>query len=173
MIRTALLALMLCAVLPATAALADDDSGDDNSSALVTLAPLQKGSLPITITSFGKTMPSGAARETITAPVASQVASVRVQVGETIPKGTPLLTLVPGPETRAAYQSAQLDEKLAAQLVDRNQQLVKSHLQTQAELAKAQNDLAASKSKLQVLTEEGAAGPNTLKAPFEAIVTKT
>jgi RND family efflux transporter MFP subunit len=169
--RVTLIALTLCAVLPAVAALADDDS-DDNTSALVKLAPLQHGSLPIILTTFGKTEPSGAARETVTAPVASQVTDIRVQMGERIAKGARLLTLLPGPETSAAFTEAQQDLRLASQLVDRDQSMVKAHLLTGAELAKAENDLEAAKSKLSVLTEEGASGPNTLKAPFDAIVIK-
>lgn len=171
MIRSAVLALLLSA-LPVAAALAGDDSDEDNKSALVTLTAVQKGSLPLTVTAFGKTMPPVAARETITAPVASQLTQVYVQVGQRIAKGSPMAVLVASPETRAEYRNAQLAVRLAQQLVARDQSLIRSHLQTQAELAKDENDLAGAKSKVEVLTEEGAIGPNTLRAPFDAIVIK-
>jgi RND family efflux transporter MFP subunit len=93
-------------------------------------------------------------------------------MGQRIAKGSPIAVLVPSPETRAEYRTAQLAVRLGQQLVERDQSLVRSHLQTQAELAKDENDLAEAKSKVEVLTEEGATGPNTLRAPFDAIVIK-
>lgn len=171
--RILVYALAVCTVLPMAAARADDDSGDDNASALVTLAPVHRGSLPVTVTAFGKTVASPTARENLTAPIAALVAKVTVQMGQQIAKGTAMITLVPSPETRAAYEQAQLAARLAAQLVERDQSMVKAHLLTQSELDKAENDLANAQSTLAVLTEEGATGPNTLKAPFDAIVLKS
>jgi membrane fusion protein, multidrug efflux system len=171
MIRSTVLALMLCG-LPVAAALAQSDSDEDNASALVTLVKLETGGLPVNVTAFGKTIPAPSARETITAPFGAQVKSVTAQVGQEIPQGAPIATLVPSIETRAALQEAQLAVRLAQELVDRDQSMVKSHLLTQTELAKAESDLAGAKSKLEVLTEEGATGPLTLKAPFDAIVIK-
>lgn len=132
------------------------DDSEDNVSALVTLTPLKKGSAPITIDAYGTVEPSYASRQSIAAPLAARVANVAVRESQTIAQGTPMMTLVPTPETRAAYE-------LAKRLAKSTESLAQAHLVTAAELAKARSELA-------VLEEEGAAGPNTVKAPFDAVV---
>lgn len=146
--------------------------GDENASALVTVAKMQPGSLPTTVTAFGKVQPGDTAQQSIAAPLAARVGTVNVRAGQQIAAGTPMVTLIPTPETRAAYKQAQIAVRLADELVQRNEQLVNAHLLTQVKLLKAQKDAADAKSTVAVMEEEGAAGPNTLKAPFEAIVMK-
>lgn len=169
MIRSIASFLALAIALAPALARADDD---DNASALVTVAKLQPGSLPTNITAFGQVQPGDTAQESIAAPFAARVGAVTVHAGQQITAGTSLLTLVPTPETRAAYKQAQLAARLASQLVERDKSLVQAHLLTQGELLKAQNDEENAKSTLAVMEQEGAAGPSTLKAPFDAIVTK-
>ncbi len=148
------LALASCLVF-AAAAQADDT---DNSSALVKLADMKQGSLPTYVTAFGQVEPAATAREGITAPFGARVQTVAVQMGQEVAKGTPLVTVVPGPDTKAAY-------KLAKDTYTRTLQLAKAHLATANDLAKAESDLS-------VLEEEGASGPLTIKAPYDAIVLK-
>ncbi|MDE1904476.1 MAG: efflux RND transporter periplasmic adaptor subunit, partial [Alphaproteobacteria bacterium] len=149
------LALASCLVFAAAAAQADDS---DNSSALVKLADMKQGSLPTYVTAFGQVEPAATAREGITAPFGARVQTVDVQTGQEVAKGTPLVTVVPGPDTKAAY-------KLAKDTYSRTLQLAKAHLATANDLAKAESDLS-------VLEEEGASGPLTIKAPYDAIVLK-
>ena len=132
------------------------DDTDDNESALVTLTPLKKGSAPVTIDAYGTVEPSYASRQSIAAPLAARVSNVTVRESQTIAQGTPMMTLIPTPESRAAYE-------LAKQLAKSTESLAQAHLVTAAELAKARSELA-------VLEEEGAAGPSTIKAPFDAVV---
>ena len=148
------LALASCLVF-AAAAQADDT---DNSSALVKLGDMKQGSLPTYVTAFGQVEPAATAREGITAPFGARVQTVAVQMGQEVAKGTPLVTVVPGPDTKAAY-------KLAKDTYTRTAQLAKAHLATANDLAKAESDLS-------VLEEEGASGPLTIKAPYDAIVLK-
>jgi membrane fusion protein (multidrug efflux system) len=162
-------ALMLCIGLSSAVAWADDS---DNASALVTVAPIRQGSVPIKVTAFGQIQPRDTAQQTISAPVAVRVSSVLVRAGVQVAPGTPLMTVIPTPESHASYVQAQLAAKLASQVVARDKSLVGAHLLTQAELLKAQNDEANAKQTLAVLEEEGAAGPKTLKAPAAALVMK-
>ncbi len=148
------LALAFC-VVTAAAARADDS---DNASALVKLTALKQGSLPKTLTAFGQVQPSATAKEAITAPFGARVDRVAVQLGQEVTKGAPLVTVVPSPETAAAY-------KLAKTMAERTRALAKAHLATAGDLAKAESDLA-------VLQEEGASGPLTIRAPYDAIVLK-
>ncbi|HYL33519.1 MAG TPA: efflux RND transporter periplasmic adaptor subunit [Stellaceae bacterium] len=149
------LALASCLIFAAAAAQADDS---DNSSALVKLANMKQGSLPTYVTAFGQVEPAATAREAITAPFGARVQVVAVQTGQEVTKGTTLVTVVPGPDTKAAY-------KLAKDTYNRTLQLAKAHLATANDLAKAESDLS-------VLQEEGASGPLTIKAPYDAIVLK-
>ena len=150
------LALASCLVIAAVTTAQADDS--DKSSALVKLGDMKQGSLPTYVTAFGQVEPAATAREGITAPFGARVQTVAVQTGQEVAKGTPLVTVVPGPDTKAAY-------KLAKDTYDRTLQLAKAHLATANDLAKAQSDLS-------VLQEEGASGPLTIKAPYDAIVLK-
>jgi membrane fusion protein, multidrug efflux system len=153
--RLAILTLALCAILPRVPALADD-SGDAEPVATVTVTNLVQGSLPVSVTAFGQVQPASSAQQTIAALLSVRVENVAVRDGERVAKGAPLVTLVPSPETRAAY-------RLAKEVAERTESLAKAHLATASDLAKAKSDLA-------VLQEEGASGPNTLTAPFDAIV---
>ena len=147
--------------------------GDDNASALVTVAKMQQGSLPTTVTAFGQIQPRDTALQTIAAQLAVRVSSVKVRAGMRIPAGTPMITVVPTPESHAAYRQAQLAVRLASEVVQRDKSLVQAHLLTQAELLKAENDEANARSTLAVLEGEGAAEPKTtLTAPAEALITK-
>lgn len=159
------LSLALCPLL----AQADDS---DNASALVTVAKLEQGSLPTTVTAFGQVQPGDTAQESVAAPLSARVGTVHVRAGMQIKEGTPMVTLIPTPETAAAYKQAKLAVRLADEVVQRDQDMVKAHLLPQVELSKALKDASDAKSTLAIMEAEGAAGPNPLKAPFDAIVTK-
>lgn len=149
------LALALTLMLATAAAWADDS---DNTSALVKVTQMRQGSLPVTVTAYGQVQPAASAKESMTAPFGARVSVVQVQVGQRIAKGAPLVTVVPSLETKAAY-------KLARDMLARTRSLAKAHLATAGDLAKAESDFS-------VLEEAGASGPNTLKAPYDAIVLK-
>src|SRR6185312_3976291 len=169
MIRWMASILGLAIVLSPALAQADDD---DNASALVTVAKLQEGGLPISVTAFGQVQPRDTAQQTVSAPLSVRVANVSVRAGMHVPAGTPMMTLVPTPESHASYVQAKLAARLASQVLERDRSMVQAHLLTQAELLKAENDEANAKSTLEVLEGEGAEGPKTLTAPFDALVMK-
>jgi membrane fusion protein (multidrug efflux system) len=171
MTRSIVLALGLCIGFTPIFALADEPDEAD-AVALVTLADVAKGSLPVTVTAYGQVQPGDTAQQSLGAELSVRVSNVMVKAGEQVPAGTPLLTVVPSPESSAAYKQAKLALRLANEIVERDRSTAKLHLLTESELARAEKDLEAAKSDLEVLEEEGAAGPNTLKAPFEAIVMK-
>ena len=149
------LALASCLVFAAAAAQADDG---DNSSALVKVTQMKQGSLPVTVTAYGQVQPAASAKESITAPFGARVSDVDVLVGQRVAKGTPLVTVAPSLQTKADY-------KLAKDTLERTRALFKAHLATANDLAKAESDYS-------VLQDAGASGPNTLKAPYDAIVLK-
>jgi RND family efflux transporter MFP subunit len=163
-----ILVAVCAAIIGPGPALADDGGG---VIVTVNLIPLQKGSLPTSVTTYGRVVPSQKARETLAAPVAVRVGNVEVREGERVDRGTPLLTLVPSPETRANYKQAELGLKVARLLLARSRQLAAAHLETAAQLAQDENKEADAKTRLEALREEGANGPHALKAPFDAVIT--
>jgi RND family efflux transporter MFP subunit len=161
------LVAVCAAIIGSRPALADDGSA---VTVMVNLIPLQKGSLPTSVTTYGRVVPSQKAREILSAPVATQVSNVEVREGEMVNKGAPLMTLVPSPETRSNYKQAELALKVAQHLLARSRQLAAAHLETAAQLAQDEKTVADAKTTLEALQEEGANGPNTLKAPYDAVV---
>ncbi|MEJ2760165.1 MAG: HlyD family efflux transporter periplasmic adaptor subunit [Gammaproteobacteria bacterium] len=131
---------------------------------------MQTGSLPTSVTTYGRVVPSQKGRETLSAQVATRVSNVEVREGEKVSKGAPLMTLVPSPETRANYKQAEQALKVARHLLARSRQLAAAHLETAAQLAQDEKTEADAKAALEALREEGANGPNTLKAPFDAVI---
>lgn len=150
--------------------MATADGGD--VSALVQVVPLHQGSLPVTVSAYGKVNPAATAQELVTAPVDGRVEQVTVQVGQEIKKGTPMLSLVPSVDARASYKQAQVAVSAAQKLLDNNRSLVKVHLATQSDLIAAEKTLSDAQSALAVLTQKGSDGSRTFTAPFDAIVLK-
>lgn len=171
MTRSVALALGLFIGLAPVLALADS-ADEENAVALVTLADLKQGSLPVTVTAYGQVQPGDTAQQSIGAQLSVRVSQVMVKAGEQVPAGTQLLTVVPSPESAAAYKQAKLALRLAQELVDRGKATAQLHLMTASDLARAEKDLEGAKSDLAVLEEEGASGPITLKAPFDSIIMK-
>ena len=161
------LVVACAAIIGSRPALADDGSA---VTVTVNLIPLQKGNLPTSVTTYGRVVPSQKAREILSAPVAARVSQVEVREGEMVGKGAPLVTLVPTPGTRSTYKQAELALKVARHLLARSRQLAKAHLETAAQLAQDEKTEADARTTLDALREEGANGPNTLKAPFDAVV---
>ncbi len=167
-----ILSLISLAALCAAIMVAGPARADDGGTVTVTvnLIPLRKGSLPTSVTTYGRVVPSHKARQTLFAPVATRVSTVEVREGEMVNKGAPLVTLEPSPETRANYKQAQLALTVARRLLVRSRRLAGSHLETAAQLAQDEKTEADAKTTLDALKEEGANGPNTLTAPFDAVV---
>jgi len=164
------LVLVICAAIGSAAALADDAPDATDATALVNLIPLKKGSLPSSVTAYGRFMPAEKGRESVSAPIAARVSNVNVHVGEEVDKGTQMVTLTPSPESRAAYKQAKQAVLTASHLLERSRSLANAHLETAAQLALDEKTAADASSTLEALQEEGANGANTLTAPFKAIV---
>lgn len=140
-------------------------------SVAVTLAPLRKGSLPRTVTAYGKVETSPSARQTVMAPVAAVVDRVYVKTGEQVVAGAPLARLGPSPATSAAYTQAVVALRAATGQASRTRTLLSQHLATKQQLADAEKAASDAKAALAALKTEGAGSPRTLRAPFAAIVT--
>ncbi len=144
---------------------------DAGPSVLVRLAPLRLGTLPHVITAYGKAEPAAEARRRVMAPIAAEVTALYVHRGEEVAADAPLLRLIPSPASAAAYAQARSAVGVAKELVARTRTLARQHLATGQQLAAAEKSAADATAALAALQAEGAAGPQTLRAPFRAIVT--
>ncbi len=143
----------------------------EDSSVLVQVTKLQKGSLPKIITVFGKVEVSAAMRRDVNAPVTAIVEAIFVKPGQTVNAGAALIRLGPTPETAAAYKKAVSALNNARGLVERTQALLTEHLATRQQLADAQKAVADAQDSLAALAAEGANTPQTLSAPYDGAVT--
>jgi len=137
---------------------------------LATLAPLKSGSLPEMLKAFGQVEASPKGKRTIMAPTSAIVDDIYVRPGQEVKKGAPLIRLGPSPGTVAAYTKAETAVSSARVLVERMRGLLDQHLATRQQLADARNSAADAEATLAALKAEGAASPQTLEAPFDAIV---
>ncbi len=144
---------------------------DDQSSVLVTTAPVTRGSLPQIMTMYGSIATASLAQQSLMAPLAAQVTDVYVRAGASVQQGAPLLRLAPTPASQLAYEQAESTLNLATSLEQRTQSLVADHMATDQQLFQANKDAADARATLASLKVQGADGPHILHAPFKAIVT--
>jgi RND family efflux transporter MFP subunit len=167
-------ALFAIALSVARIVLAEDEPKGkprEEPSVRVQLTELKKGSLPLTVTAYGRVEPSASAVRTVMAPAAAVVDEIYVRQGQEVDANAALLRLAPSPATQSAYSQAESALRVASDLVARTRNMVQQHLATAQQLADAEKSQADAKAALAALQAQGAAGANTLKAPFRSVVT--
>jgi RND family efflux transporter MFP subunit len=103
---------------------------------------------------------------------AGQVAALSVVVGDKVAKGATLATLTPDPASRQAYQQAVDAAALAQRELERQTQLLASHLATQSQVDSAEKAARDARGAVTALNEQdGARGTSQLLAPFDGVVT--
>jgi len=157
------------------AAADSDDEGSGQKavtpSVLVQTMPLQRGKLARTVTAYGVVQAGPGAQNSIVAPVAAQVAQVYVRSGQAVPAGAPLVQLLPSPPTQANYAQAVSALKVATEATGRAREMLSQYLATRQQLADAEKAESDARAALDALRAQGAGGPRTMRAPFDAIVT--
>lgn len=146
-------------------------AASDASGVPVQVTELKKGSLPRVLTAYGSVQAGSSARETVTAPAAASVSRVYVRPGQEVARDAPLVRLTPSPGTSASFDQARTALRVASMLAARTREMVSQHLATQQQLADAEKSEADAKSNLSALRAQGADGPNTLRAPYHAVIT--
>ena len=163
-----LIALALVfALQPAAAA-----SAKQEPSVLITTVKLRPGSLPRTIYAYGTVQADPSARQAVMAPASATVTRIYVRIGEEVAKGAPLIQLAPNPQTQAEYAKARSSLAAAEAQLQHTRELLSQYLATRQQLVDAQKAQADARAALGALQTQGAGGPNTLKAPFRATITK-
>jgi len=155
-------------------ALAEDEPREKTKAepnVQVQLTQLKKGSLPQTVTAYGRVQPSTSALRTIMASASAVVDEIYVRQGQEVDANAALLRLSPSPASQSAYAQAETASRVASDLVARMHTMVQQHLATAQQLADAEKSQIDAKAALAALQAQGAGGANTLKAPFRAVVT--
>lgn len=149
----------------------DEGAAAGAASVLVQTIPLQRGSLARTVSAYGTVQAEPGAQNSIMAPVAAQVGQVYVRAGQSVRAGAPLVQLLPSPPTQVSYAQAVSSLQVAVDNTQRTRQLLAQFLATQQQLAEAEKAESDARAALDALRAQGADGPRTLRAPFDAIVT--
>lgn len=165
-------ALLHTWLLPAVAMLFSLNAyAQSEPSVLVQLTSLHKGSLPRIVTAYGRVQGGASAKLTIMAPLPATVLGVDVRPGQTVGKDFPLIRLMPSPPTLASFSQTESALRVATDLVGRTRTMVAQHLATAQQLADAEKAKSDARATLDALKMQGADGPKSLRAPFQAIVT--
>lgn len=173
--------LARCAALAVTALLlaacgkgaGDDNAADDAQGvALVTTAmPVQQG-FHDSVAAWGSAVADPHHARAISLGHGGQVIALTVSAGQTVRRGQPLLTVVPDPAARSAYQQAQGAATLAQGELRRTEQLAAQHLATASQVATARKTLADAQSALAAQQAlGGGAAQETVAAPDDGVVT--
>lgn len=163
------IALVVMLLLPG-AALAQ--AGPAPPSVLVTAEVPRQGSLPRTLTAYGRVEAApGGGSETLSVLRAGQVTRVMVAPGEAVRRGQALLAVSAGPAAIAAYQQATDALTLARTQRAHTGQLLAQHLATRDQLAQADKAVADAQANLDALNRGGGgSAEQTVAAPFDGVV---
>ena len=167
------LSLLLSALAPSRAHADDSDAEQaaPPATATVVVTPLERGSIPRTITLYGSVQASALTKGTLMAPAAARIDEVYVRLGQSVEQNAPLVRLGPTPATAASYAQARSALNVAQQLLARTRELLAEHLATAQQLADAEKGASDARATLRALEAQGAGGAATLRAPFRATVT--
>ena len=166
-----LLGIAAALVIAVTPVRSGEAAKSEQPSVQVRVTKLQKGSLPKTVTVFGKVEASASMREDVTTPSTAVVEDIFVKPGEQVNAGTALIRLGPTPETAAAYKKAVSALASARGLLQRTKALLAQHLATRQQVEDAQKAVSDAEASLDALAAEGANTPKTLSTSSHGVVT--
>lgn len=151
---------------------ADAAGGDARPVVPVRTAPAVIEDIAETRTVFGAIATAPAALSVLAAPFESRVERVLVARGQRVEQGDAVVLLAPGPDTRLQVEQGRNDVAAAEQTLKEVRDRFDAHLVTNADVLKAQQDLAAARTRLASFEERGAGGPASLLAPVAGVVSR-
>lgn len=139
----------------------------------VKLATITQGTLHPMQVFTGQIAPISSAVHVVTRAFEGQVIRLFVQPGSAIKKGMPLLSVRTSPSVRQQVARARASLDYARRHLAQIRQMLKSHLATQVDLAKAEQNLALVQADWQSLVASGATKPeHTIEAKHDGVVQK-
>jgi membrane fusion protein (multidrug efflux system) len=160
--------LLFCGLL----AMAIAAHAEPASTALVTTAPVQQGSIPRMVTAYGTVMAASGATTTLSLAAPGIVERINVVVGDAVRQGETVAEITADPATMSSYIQAKSTLKTAIANRAHVQALLHGRLATVVQLDQADQAVQSAQARLDALRREGA-GKATLRitAPFDAVVT--
>lgn len=155
------------------AADASASSTADNSSVAVQTATIQRGSIAQPVRGYGVVSASASNVTAINLPYVARIVQMRVQSGQTVARGAALFVVQADASAVLAAAQARSALTLAQGELARTQSLYRNALATQSQLAAAQKAADDARQALAAQQATGiAAGPHTIVAPLDGVVTQ-
>ncbi|WP_133646258.1 efflux RND transporter periplasmic adaptor subunit [Paraburkholderia flava] len=152
---------------------ASASSTADNSSVAVQTATIQRGSIAQPVRGYGVVSASASNVTSINLPYVARIVQMRVQPGQTVARGAALFVVQADASAVLAAAQARSALTLAQGELVRTQSLYRSALATQSQLAAAQKAADDARQALAAQQATGiAAGPHTIVAPLDGVVTQ-
>lgn len=139
------------------------DEQDASPVALVTLAPVQMGTVAQTVTLYGAVEQGAVAQYTLAAPVEAMLVAVPAPVGTAVARGQLVVLLRPTPATQADLSSAKSAAAAADAALARAKRLRADGLASDADVESARSAAETARARLQGLSQQ--AGGLDLRAP--------
>lgn len=152
---------------------ADDaaDGGADAGVVAVQTVRVQRASIAQPVQAYGIVAASASNVTTVNLPYVARVLHLRVQSGQRVARGTPLVVVQADPAAVLAAREARSAVPLAQGELTRTQSLYDKGLATQSQLATAQKALQDAQQALAAQDQFGiVAGGTTIVAPFDSVV---
>jgi len=145
---------------------------DEKPVVEVEAAPLKRGTITQTITSYGTVIAQPSDIRAVSVPFESRVMRVMVTAGESITAGTEIVEVQASLDALVSLQEAHNAMDAATRDMQQVKQRYDEHLATNQELSQAQLSVSSAKLKLDSLVERGVGQTQRLKANAPGIVTK-
>jgi membrane fusion protein, multidrug efflux system len=160
--------VFVCALVFACAS-ADEPEG--TGSVLVTTEVPLHGSLPDTVLAYGSAAPGTSGAMTLSVPAEGRIMHLEITAGEAVRAGQALLQFELAPAASARHSQAVSALELARKEQATAQRLLARQLATRDQAAQAAKAVSDAESSLAAIeAEDGGAVAQTLKAPFNGVV---
>ncbi len=140
--------------------------------ARVKIVPIKEGVLRSQAIVYGSVIPAPGALRTVSLPFQSQILSIRVNDGQKVTKGEPLLRIQASPSTYLKLEQARNAYRAQQQNYLQVKRRYQLKLATNTQLLQAKQALEQTKLNLQSLTRRGIDGPRLITATVGGLVKK-
>lgn len=150
-------------------------SGGDSTGgpvAHVTLAPIERKSIAVTVTAFGSVLTQPGKTHAVSAAYETRVRHVLVAPGEAVRVGQPLVEIDPSPQTQLQLAEARNAARAAQQALKQTQQKFNLKLVTNQDLGTAKKAAETAQLQRQTLEKQGAATGQQVTSDLAGLVGK-
>jgi RND family efflux transporter MFP subunit len=149
----------------------DKPASEARASVAVQTVRVQRAAIAQPVRGFGIVAAAASNLTTINLPYVARIVQLRVQTGETVRRGTPLVVVQADPAAVLAASEARSALTLAQGELARTRSLVDKGLATQSQLASASKAVDDAREALAAQNRTGvASGNKVVSAPFDGVV---